>query len=225
MSGPTLKAFTNVQPAKATGKFIVIEGIDGSGKGTQMCRLAEWLYKRNKTYHIVMTREPTAVSEHGELIRRLLATSREMGQYAREFLRLFVADRADHIRRLIAPALKYTCIVLCDRYKHSTIAFQQTQGVPFEEIIKAHEGLLIPDLTIILDTDPRIALQRNIDDKSRAYQEVFEREVYFMEKIRSHYLELPARLPNEKIIIIDANRSPDAVFELVRAAIEKHLNL
>ena len=212
-------------PQQHRGKFIVIEGIDGSGKGTQMCRLAEWLYKRNKKYHIVMTREPTALSKHGELIRKLLATSRGMSEYAREFLRLFVADRADHLLHLITPAIKYGAIVLCDRYKHSTIVYQQTQGVPFEETVKAHAGFMIPDLTIILDADPRTSLQRNLDDKSRPYQEVFEREVEFTENLRKNYIDLPNRLRNEKIVIIDANRSQDAVFELVRAEIEKNLGL
>ena len=215
----TLKPFTKDQPLQPHGKFIVIEGIDGAGKGEQMCRLASWLYRRNKNYHIVMTREPS-LSEHGELVRRLLATSREMTAYAREFLHLFVEDRADHIRRLIAPSLRYGCIVLCDRYKHSTIAYQEAQGVPFEEILAAHAGFLVPDLTIILDADPRTALTRNISDASRKYQEVFEREIEFTEKMRQNYITLPKRLPSERIIIVDANRTPELVFESVRQAVE-----
>jgi dTMP kinase len=218
----TLKPFVKEQLPQPHGKFIVIEGIDGSGKGEQMCRLAAWLYKRNKNYHIIMTREPS-LSEHGELVRRLLATSREMSAYAHEFLHLFVADRADHIRRLIQPNLRYGCIVLCDRYKHSTIAYQQAQGVPFEEIDIAHTGFLVPDLTIILDADPRTALQRNLEDASRAYQEVFEREVEFTEKMRQNYLAMPQRLPDERIEVVNANRAPEEVAESVRAIVEKIL--
>lgn len=218
----TLKPFTNA-PVQPRGRFIVLEGIDGSGKGTQMCMLAQWLYKRDKNAHIVMTREPTTMSEHGQLVRRLLATSREMGAYAREFLRLFVEDRADHIRRLISPALRYGCIVLCDRYKHSTIAYQQAQGIAVEDIVLAHKGFLVPDLTIILDCDPRAALTRNLSDASRKYQEVFEREIEFTEKMRQNYLALPERLPDERIVVIDANRAPEAVAESVRAAVEKIL--
>jgi dTMP kinase len=219
----TLKPFIKEgQLQQPHGKFIVIEGIDGSGKGEQMCRLAAWLYRRNKNYHILMTREPS-LSEHGELVRRLLATSREMSAYARQFLHLFVADRADHIRRLIAPSIRYGCIVLCDRYKHSTIAYQQAQGVPFEEITIAHAGFLIPDITIILDADPRTALQRNLADASRAYQEVFEREVDFTEKMRQNYLALPQRLPEEKIEVVNANRAPEEIAESIRAIVEKIL--
>jgi len=218
----TLKPFVKEQLQQPHGRFVVIEGIDGSGKGEQMCRLAAWLYKRNKNYHILMTREPS-LSEHGELVRRLLATSREMSAYARQFLHLFVADRADHIRRLIAPSIRYGCIVLCDRYKHSTIAYQQAQGVPFEEIALAHAGFLIPDLTIILDADPRTALTRNLSDSSRAYQEVFEREVDFTEKMRQNYLAMPQKLPEEKIEIVNANRAPEEVFESIRAIVEKIL--
>jgi len=217
----TLKQFAN-QPPQPRGRFIAIEGIDGSGKGEQMCRLAAWLYRRNKKYHILMTREPS-LSEHGDLVRRLLATSREMSEYAREFLRLFVADRADHIRRLIAPSLRYGCVVLCDRYKHSTIAYQQAQGIPFDEIAMAHAEFLVPDITIILDCDPRTALIRNLGDKSRLYQEVFEREVEFTTKMRENYLALPQRLPNERIEIIDANRTPEEVFETIRQIVEKIL--
>jgi dTMP kinase len=219
----TLKPFLKEgQAPRQAGKFIVIEGVDGSGKGEQMCRLAAWLYRRNKNYHILMTREPS-LSEHGELVRRLLATATEVSSYAREFLRLFVEDRADHIKRLIQPMLKYGCIVLCDRYKHSTIAYQEVQGIPFEEIAKAHEGFLVPDMTIILDIDPRIALTRNLKDTSRKYQEVFEREVEFTEKMRKKYLELPKRLPNERIEIVDANKTPEMVFESVCKIVEKIL--
>ena len=218
----TLKSFAKEVPLQPKGTFIVIEGIDGSGKGEQMCRLAAWLYKRNKNYHIVMTREPS-LSTHSALVRKLLASSREMSAYARDFLHLFVADRADHIKRLIQPSLRYGCIVLCDRYKYSTIAYQQTQGVPFDEIVKAHEGFAIPDLTIILDADPRTALQRNLDDKSRAYQEVFEREVEFTEKLRQNYLALPGKIADERIVIVDANRMPEMVFESVAKEVEKIL--
>ena len=220
----TLKPFAAEaeRSAQPRGKFIVLEGIDGSGKGEQMCMLAQWLYKKNKNFHILMTREPS-LSEHGELVRRLLITSREMGAYAREFLRLFVADRSDHIRRLIAPSLRYGCIVLCDRYKHSTIAYQQAQGIPFDEIVLAHKDFLVPDLTIILDAEPRVALMRNLGDPSRMYQEVFEREVEFAEKMRQNYLALPDRLKGENIVIIDANRPVEAVFGAVRAEVEKIL--
>ncbi|MEM7813952.1 MAG: dTMP kinase [Candidatus Aenigmatarchaeota archaeon] len=221
---PTLKSFAGEtdQRPQPKGKFIVIEGIDGSGKGTQMCLLAQWLYRKNKNFHILMTREPS-LSEHGELVRRLLATSREMSAYAREFLRLFVADRADHIRRLIQPALRYGCIVLCDRYKHSTIAYQQAQGVPFDEIMLAHKDFLVPDLTIVLDADPRAALVRNLGDASRQYQEVFEREVAFTEKMRQNYLALPERLKGERIAIVNANRPVDEVFKAICAEVAKIL--
>lgn len=113
--------------------------------------------------------------------------------------------------------------MLCDRYKYSTIAYQQAQGVPFEEIALAHAGFLIPDLTIILDADPRTALTRNLSDSSRAYQEVFEREVDFTEKMRQNYLALPQRLPEEKIEVVNANRAPEEVSESIRAIVEKIL--
>ena len=145
------------------GLFVVFEGIDGTGKSTQLHLLAEKL--RQLGYAVVATREPTD-GPYGRKIRELFvdrgAASRE------EELDLFIADRDQHVKEVITPGLADGCVVICDRYYLSTIAYQGANGMDPDVIMKKNEDFPVPDLAIILEMEPtqgikRIRKQRNED--------------------------------------------------------------
>src|SRR3989338_1791393 len=142
------------------GIFIVIEGIDGAGKGTTMMRLQEYIMGRSKKYdHVLLTREPT-YGPIGSKARELEKSEADPYKNAKLCLQLYTQDRKWHGEEHIEPALEKGYVVLCDRHKHSTYAFQQVQGISLEEIHAEHDGIVVPDLTIILDLDVELALSR-----------------------------------------------------------------
>ena len=202
------------------GKFIVIDGMDGAGKTTQVMKIIEYLFKKDKRNHIVLTREPYA-SEFGLEIRKLLAESTDPMQNGPRMAELYVNDRKIHVEKIITPSLARGMHVLCDRYKYSTLAYQQTQGIPLQELMDLHKGMPVPDLAFIFELPAQIAVERLTKD-SRKRIEVFER-VEFQEKLRHNYLALKEQLPNENIVIIDASKSVDEVFSQIKAEIDKIL--
>lgn len=203
-----------------TGKFIVFEGLDGSGKGTMLAKTAEWLFNSNKGYDkILLTREPT-FSGYGKQIRKLLKSDREPLTKAKQLLQLYLDDRKEHLDTIIKPALQLGSIILCDRYKYSTICYQQAQGIPVEKIISLHERMLVPDLVLILDVEPETALQRIRSGRSSI--EKFEKD-FFLGELRENYLRLERLLPKEPIKVIDANSPIDETFERVKRAVSRAL--
>ncbi|MCK4521007.1 MAG: dTMP kinase [Nanoarchaeota archaeon] len=201
------------------GKFIVIEGIDGCGSTTQSHKLAQYIFDKDKKNHVVLTREP-ANSEYMVKIRELLASNHDPKENAEEYTRLFVEDRKHHLKELIEPALKYGSIIICDRYKYSTLAYQQAQGIELARLIDIHKGVLIPNLTIIIDVPVDVALER-LDNNKRP-KEAFE-EKDFMEKLRQNYLKLKQELKNENIVIIDGSKPIEVVFDNIKEEVEKVL--
>ncbi len=201
----------------AHGKFIVIEGIDGSGKGSQMKLLASYLFEKSKDNHVFITREPYHSKYYGEL-RAILQKNRDPKESAELFLEMFVKDRRFHAE-IMARYLEDGHQVICDRYKYSTVAFQKAQGVPLEKILKLHEGLLIPDLTVIIDVPVAVALGR-IQKAGRSHKEVFEEE-RFLEKVRANYAEIPSIFSAERIIIVDGNKTPEAVLQSYKGEVDK----
>ncbi len=199
-----------------TGLFIVCEGLDGCGKGTQAGKLVDYLFKKNKRHHILYTREPGR-SDYGAEIRHILKEESDPYQRGVKMAQLFVDDRKNHVNNAIKPILAYGGIVVSDRYKHSTLAYQAVQGIPLDKLIAMHQGLPAPDLTLIFDLPVNEALRRAAADEQREYKEVFEKK-QFQEQLREKYLELPKRLA-EPIQVVDANRSIDAIFQDVVAAI------
>ena len=137
------------------GIFIVIEGIDGTGKSTQLHLLAEKL--KQMGYAVVATREPTD-GMYGKKIRELFVNRQAVSHD--EELKLFVADREQHVREVIAPALADGCVVVCDRYYLSTVAYQGANGIDPEIIMEKNKEFPVPDLAIILELDPVQGIQR-----------------------------------------------------------------
>ena len=143
------------------GMLIVFEGIDGTGKSTQLHLLAKRL--KELGYAVVSTREPTD-GPYGRRIRELFVDRGTVSQ--EEELELFIADRDQHVRDVIAPALADGCVVLCDRYYLSTVAYQGANGFEPDFIMRKNRRFPVPDLAIIFEMDPaqgilRIRNQRN----------------------------------------------------------------
>ncbi len=196
--------------------FIAIEGMDGSGKGTIAQMLAAELSKRG--IKAMQTAEPSN-SIYGKKLREMLSHDPDPKARAEEYLKLFVADRKEHLRYVILPALARGETVVCDRYKHSTIAFQSAQGIPAKRIIEMHENLPVPGITIILDVSPKVALERM---STRQRKEKFEK-LEFMALLRKNYLSLPKLLPKENIKIIDAEKPVEKVFQSALRLVEKEI--
>lgn len=200
------------------GLFIVLEGLDGSGKGEITKRLAGYLFDRDKFTHVALTREP-GKSDYSRQIRKVLLEEQDFSSKANMLTTLFVKDRQHHLSNLVMQAMAYGCIVLSDRYKHSTLAYQQTQGIPLDLLIKHHEGMLVPDLTLILDVPAEVAIERIAKDTGRA-KEMFD-QLLFQDRLRHNYLRLPNILHNEKIVVVDANKLKETVFEKVKSLVDK----
>jgi dTMP kinase len=208
--------------------FITFEGIEGSGKSTQIARLADWL---NSEYKIstVLTREPGGC-EIADKIRSILldVANSEMNEQAE--LLLYAAARAQHVAQVIRPALDNRQTVLCDRFSDATLAYQGFgRGLPrplIEEINRLATLGTTPDLTLLLDFDPEIGLnrarRRNAEstgpDENRFEQENLD----FHRRIRAGYLTLAKT--NNRFCVIDANGDADAVEARIQAIIATKLN-
>ncbi|GAB6096188.1 dTMP kinase [Desulfatiferula olefinivorans] len=200
--------------------FITFEGIEGSGKTTQIGNTVRFLEGQGMS--CLVTREP-GDTRIGKKIRQILLDpeNRELEPQAELFL--YAADRAQHLRERILPALSAGRAVVCDRFFDATTAYQgYARGIDLSMIEGIHRqvlGDLRPDLTVLFDLDPRIGLDRawkEIDCGGRSGDETrFEHETLaFHERVRQGYLELAAREPS-RITVIDASQSEEAVRQAI----------
>lgn len=196
--------------------FITFEGIEGSGKTTQVKHVADFL--RKKGHDCVITREPGG-TPIGEKIRAILLDPASKGMSALTELLLYTADRVQHVKELLGPSLAAGKTVLCDRYFDATLVYQgYARGLDMELIEQLHKLLLAglrPDITFLLDLPPETGLSRawaQINNGNRTGRESrFEKEALsFHEKVRSGYLTLARKEP-ERFRIIDACRDVDDV--------------
>jgi dTMP kinase len=202
-----------------TGFFITFEGIDGSGKTTQLRRLAAWLESRGETP--LVTRQPGG-TKTGDRIRSLLLDSKTEGLAPRAELGLMFADRAQAVAEVIAPALGEGRIVLCDRFTDSTEAYQGGGRELGSGIVLAlHEAMcggLQPDLTILLLPDFEASLERARGRNAQAGtadEGRFEREGNgFYRRVFDKYREIAAREP-VRVVVIDGDLPIDEVHQKV----------
>ena len=206
---------------KNKGYFISFEGIDGSGKSTQIQKLAEFLGALD--FDIVITREPGG-SVGGEEIRNLLLQGNVDRWSAETEILLFTAARRDHLERIILPALKEGKIVICDRFTDSTRMYQGMRGANLRNLVDTLNEKVInfdPDLTIIIDINPEISLKRAKSRKT--VEERFEDfGVDLQMKMRKGFIEL-AKEFGDRIEVVDGQQSVDKLAQdigsLVKAKI------
>jgi len=192
------------------GYFITLEGGEGAGKSTSLAFISDWLQRHGQ--EVIVTREPGG-TELGEAIRNLLLHGRD-GMHADTELLLMFAARAEHLSRVIRPALQRGAWVVCDRFTDATYAYQGGgRGIPHERIQLLEEWVqhgLRPDLTLLLDIPVAKGLAR-AGDRSRPDR--FERErTDFFERVRQSYLDAASKEP-ERFRVIDASQDIAAVEE------------
>lgn len=197
------------------GLFITIEGPDGAGKSSVVNKLVTRI-KETTTRPLVVTREPGG-SEIAERIREILLDPIHTIMDDRTEALLLAAGRRQHVVEKIRPALLRGDIVLCDRFVDSSIAYQgQARGIGINEVKEINEFAiegLRPDLTIYLDVDAQVGLNRIKDKKSNRKQDRLElEEITFHEEVRKGYLKLIEAEP-ERFVTVDASRSEEDVFE------------
>ncbi|MCC5895296.1 MAG: dTMP kinase [Alkalibacterium sp.] len=208
------------------GLFITIEGPDGAGKSSLVKRLNAAIQKET-TRPLVMTREPGG-SEIAEEIREIILNPLHTKMDARTEALLLAAGRRQHVVEKIRPALSRGDIVLCDRFVDSSIAYQgQARGIGIEEVKAINEFAiegLRPDLTIYLDVDAHVGLERIKDKKSNRTQDRLElEEITFHEEVRKGYSKLIEQEP-ERFSIIDASKDEDYVFNETWAIVQAKIN-
>jgi dTMP kinase len=195
-----------------TGRFVVLEGGDGSGKSTQVRRLAAWL--RDRGVEVVETFEPGA-TDAGAAIRELLLHRPDPIDPVAEAL-LMAADRAQHVATVIRPALARGAWVLSDRFLPSSLVYQGVvRGLGVDAVAEINHmavGDVVPDLVALLDVDDAVAEARRGSGTDRLEAE----GAAFHARVRAAYRELA---PTRAWVVVDANLSVDEVGDALRDAV------
>ncbi|HKF03039.1 MAG TPA: dTMP kinase [Candidatus Sulfotelmatobacter sp.] len=216
------------------GKFITFEGLDGTGKSTQMRKLAVAL--RAAGHKVIETREPGGTPT-GEKIRKVLLDSGTAGLNPLAEMALMFASRAQHIAEVIEPGLAAGSIVLCDRFTDSTEAYQGSgRKLGSAAVLELHRvlcGALQPELTILLDSNPHASVNRarrrnERDSKSstRGHDENrFERETRaFFGRVREGFAAIAKREP-VRVVVVDARGTPGQTHSKILETVRKKLKL
>lgn len=204
------------------GKFFVFEGIDGSGKTTQLNLLGEKLTTRG--YQVLYTREPGG-TRIGEAVRGILLDPqhRELVPVAEALL--YAAARAQHVSQVILPALRIGKIVLCDRFLDSSLAYQGFgRGLALDMLEKINEAAvagLKPDMVLLLDFPCDTGMER-ITGSGREIDRIEREDSVFRSKVRDGYLQLAGRDP-DRYRVIDAGRAIEQIHEDILSAVEEVL--
>jgi len=205
--------------------FITFEGVEGSGKTTQIRRLKTYLAR--KGIPCMVTREPGGTCI-GDQVRRILLNPDHKGLDPLAELFLYEAARAQHIKEFIKPLLKKKGVILCDRFADASVAYQgegRRLGVKLVERLNqlATDGLK-PDVTFLLDCPTGVGLKRAIRRNEVLKQEKegrFEKEkIQFHNRVRKGYLSLARKEPR-RVKVIDTRKGEDMVFEEIQKIIDK----
>ncbi|MCW2841943.1 MAG: tmk [Aeromicrobium sp.] len=201
-----------------TGLFLALEGGEGSGKSTQAALLVDWLEGLGRP--VLLTREPGG-TDVGKILRRIVLDNDTGELSPRTEALIYAADKAEHVDRVVLPALADGRIVLTDRYVDSTLAYQgagRALGVgELEAVARWATSELRPHLTIVLDIDPAVGHTR-FEGADRIEAEPLE----FHQRVRQHFLDLAAVDPRH-YLVVDGTREPEAIHHDIRAAVEPWL--
>jgi dTMP kinase len=198
--------------------FLTFEGIEGSGKTTQIRRLSEYLKTRGVPHRV--TREPGGTPLADE-IRSLLLSPRKEAVFPETELLLYEAARAQHVRGVILPSLASGQAVLCDRFFDATTAYQGfsrgIEALRIEWLNGFASGGLTPDLTFLLDVSPEDGFIR-VHGRGMLLDRMEVESLEFHRKVREGYLRLQARDPG-RILLIDGSLAADDVFRRIRETV------
>lgn len=196
------------------GKFVVIEGLDGSGKSAQIDLVVEFLRKQGKD--VIVTKEPTTESESGRKIKQALR--KEITVEPLELQKLYVQDRKEHLENKVLPALRDGEFIVSSRYAFSTFAYGYSDGLDVDLLVSMNEDFLLPDLTIIVDVDPKFCIQR-IENRGEP-KELFEK-LEKLTKVNKIYKKIPDMFEN--VILVDGKKTIPEVFDNIKKEISKIL--
>lgn len=204
-----------------SGHFITLEGGEGAGKSTQAKLLTSWL--RVQGYDVVQTREPGGTAAADAIRGLLMAKDVPLTPTAEAYL--FAAARADHVERLILPALASDRWVVCDRFLDSSLAYQgEGGGLGMEQVhaINAHavDGLH-PDLTLLLRTEPELGMQR-ANERDGSKDRFGARDLAFHKAVAEGFGKLAEAEP-ERFAIIDASDDIETVATVIQEIIQERL--
>ena len=196
------------------GKFIVVEGLDGSGKNAQIELLVDYLRANGR--EVIVTKEPTIDSGAGRKVKQVLR--QEIKVEPLELQSLYVQDRKEHLENKIIPALKEGKFVVSSRYAFSTFAYGASDGLDTDFLVKMNEQFLLPDLTVIIDVLPESCILR-IEGRGEP-KELFEKREK-LAKVNKFYKKMPKMFEN--VIIIDGEKTIPEVFEEIKKLLDKIL--
>jgi dTMP kinase len=213
-----------VSKAEQRGRFIAVEGIDGAGKGVQSRALVAWL--KSLQLDILHTREPGG-SPGAEEIRQLLVTGETARWDTMTELLLVYAARRSHLTQTVWPALDAGRWVVSDRFADSSRAFQGVAGGLGLDVVERMHTLVVgdfaPDLTIVLDLDPAVALART--EQRGGHEDRFEKKgLGYQQRVRDGFRELALRSP-ETHLLIDSSRPVEVVSAALIYAVAERLDL
>ncbi|MGW2155405.1 dTMP kinase [Nonomuraea sp. NPDC001699] len=208
------------EPAEhVPGLFMAFEGGEGSGKTTQSRLIAIWL--RDQGYDVVQTREPGS-TKIGMRLRAILLDAAERGLSARSEALLYAADRAEHVEKVIRPALYRGSLVISDRYVDSSLAYQGAgRALDPEDVSKINAwatGGLVPHLTVLIDTPPEVGLTRLGGAADRIESEPLE----FHQRVRKEFRALAAADPG-RYLVVDGTMAPEVLTRQIQDRIREIL--
>lgn len=200
------------------GLFITLEGGEGSGKSTQGKMLASYL--REKGHHVVWTKEPGG-TEIGQALRQVVMSTHHGDMVPETELLIYLADRAQHVKARILPAIREGEIVISDRYHDSSVAYQHfARGVPMatlDFLFRNLAGDLVPDITFVLDISPETAMKR-IEKRTITHPDSLskfeEEELSFHRKVRQGFLKIAEKEPN-RVKVIAADQPREDIFDQI----------
>ena len=206
------------------GKFITLEGIEGSGKSVQLHLLEEELNKRKVRF--LITQQPGGTPFGKEVGQILLQREGAQREPTAELL-LYLADRYQHLKEVIEPSLTQGLHVLCDRYHDATLAYQghaRGLGFPMVDQLAKILALRIPDLTLVLDLEVEIGLKRararNQKENSENWGRFEAENLDFHRRVKEGYQLLVQREP-DRVLMVDASGTPEGVFKKLLGVLEE----